>query len=321
MITSMNTSAAKQICSWKYEPPYSVYNYISYKRAAEENTAIVNPEKADDYLCFWQEDILVAYVSIILKNENVFLGIGLAPQFCGKGLGSYYLQQGIEEAIKRHPDREIWLQVRSWNERAIRCYEKCGFVKKYTEDVRDGTDNISNFTFMCLNGDFKMKANKNCETISQYSEHYCDPPKGVRRASRGLVIDGDKILLSYEVNTDVYMSPGGGLEVGETLEECCVRELLEETGYIVKPVKPFVIINEYCFETMYESNYFICEIIGTGERTPTDSEIEHGTVPVWMEIGKALEIFKGYASKSEDIGSLYRRELTVLNKYLGESVK
>ena len=163
-----------------------------------------------------------------------------------------------------------------------------------------------------------MNLNNNCETINQYSEHYDDPPKRVRKASRGLVIDDDKILLSYEVNTDVYMSPGGGVEVGETLEACCVRELLEETGYIVKPVKPFVIINEYCFETMYESNYFICEITGTGERTPTDSEIEHGTVPVWMKINKALEIFKNQASKGEDIRSLYTRELTVLNKYLSE---
>ena len=163
-----------------------------------------------------------------------------------------------------------------------------------------------------------MKTNNNCEIINQYSEHYDNPPKCVRRASRGLVIDGDKILLSYEVNTDVYMSPGGGLEVGETLEECCVRELLEETGYKVKPVNPFVVINEYCFETLYESNYFICEITGMGERSPTDSEIEHGTVPVWMEISKALEIFENQASKGEDIRSLYTRELTVLNKYLGK---
>ncbi len=154
------------------------------------------------------------------------------------------------------------------------------------------------------------------EVINQYAKTYSDPPEGVRRASRGLVIRDGKILLSYEANTDVYMSPGGGLEEGETLEECCVRELREETGYNVKLLYPFVIINEYCFETMYESNYFVCEVLGESSNALTEIEVEHGLMPVWVEIEKALEIFGAYASKREDIASLYLREFTVLNKYL-----
>lgn len=154
------------------------------------------------------------------------------------------------------------------------------------------------------------------ETINQYSKTHSDPPEKIRVASRGLIIDGDKILLSHELNTGVYMSPGGGLEEGETLEECCVRELREETGYDVRVVEPFIIINEYCFETMYVSNYFLCEIIGKGESHLTEIEVEHGIVSEWVEIPKALEIFGEYAKKSEDVGSLYRREYTVINKYL-----
>ncbi len=156
----------------------------------------------------------------------------------------------------------------------------------------------------------------NCETINQYSKTYSNPPERVREASRGIVVDGDKILLSYEINTGVYMSPGGGLEAGETLEECCARELLEETGYKVKPVKRFLVINEYCFDTMYVSNYFICEVIGKGEQALTDIEIEHGITPKWVEMSKALELFGDYASKREDIMSLYLREYTTINKYL-----
>lgn len=154
------------------------------------------------------------------------------------------------------------------------------------------------------------------ETINQYARTYSDPPERERIASRGIVIKNNKILLSYEKNTDVYMTPGGGLEAGETLEECCVRELKEETGYLVNPLKQFLIINEYCFETMYVSNYFICDIIGVSKQSLTDIEVEHGITPVWIEIDKALEIFGSYASKREDIASLYLREFTVINKYL-----
>ena len=161
-----------------------------------------------------------------------------------------------------------------------------------------------------------VKGKNMIHTINQYAKTYSDPPEGERIASRGIIVENGKILLSYEKNTDVYMSPGGGLESGETLEECCVRELKEETGYLVNPMQHFLIINEYCFETMYVSNYFICEIIGESEQSLTDVEIVHGITPVWVEIEKALEIFGDYASHREDIASLYLREFTVLNKYL-----
>ncbi len=163
-----------------------------------------------------------------------------------------------------------------------------------------------------------MKINELCETVNQYARIYSEPPERVRVASRGILLDGNKILLSHELNTGVYMSPGGGLESGETLEECCVRELREETGYEVKPVKPLIVINEYCFETLYVSNYFICEAVGKSEQALTEIEVEHGITPEWVEIPKALEIFGEYDSKSEDIRSLYRRECTMLNKLLNQ---
>lgn len=154
------------------------------------------------------------------------------------------------------------------------------------------------------------------EIINQFGKTYSNPPERVRVASRGILIDGDKILLSHELNTGVYMSPGGGVEAGESLEECCKRELREETGYKVEAVTHFLTVNEYSFETLYVSNYFICKIIGKSEQSLTDIEIEHGIVPEWVEISKALEMFGDYASKREDIGSLYKREYTMINKYL-----
>lgn len=156
----------------------------------------------------------------------------------------------------------------------------------------------------------------NCKTINQYAKTYSDPPERIRPSARGILVENGKILLSYEKNTGVYMSPGGGLEEGETLEECCAREIREETGIEVKPLNHFITINEYCFETLYNSNYFICEKIGEAKQTLTDTEIEHGITPVWVSIDEALEIFGAYASKREDIASLYLREFTVISKYI-----
>lgn len=156
----------------------------------------------------------------------------------------------------------------------------------------------------------------NCEIINQYAKTYSDPPERIRPSARGILVENGKILLSYEKNTGVYMSPGGGLEEGETLEECCAREIREETGIETEPLKHFITINEYCFETMYKSNYFICKKTGESKPSLTKTEIEHGITPVWLDINEALEIFGGYASKREDIASLYLREFTVISKYI-----
>lgn len=144
----MTLEAAKQICTWQYEPPYSVYNYITYEEALKTQAMIIRAENADNYLCFWNDKTLVAYTSIIPKNERIFIGIGIAPQLCGQGLGSVYLNKTVIEAQKRYPDIEIWVQVRSWNERAIKCYQKSGFVEKYREIIPDRFNQNTEFVFM-----------------------------------------------------------------------------------------------------------------------------------------------------------------------------
>ena len=145
----MNEAAAKQICSWKYKAPYHIYNYMPYEDALKSKAAVVDSEKADNYLCFWDSNTLVAYINIFLNMEKVFLGIGIAPELCGKSLGKVYLRQGICEALKRYPDRELWVQVRSWNKRAISCYKTCGFAEKYRKSVGDRFGKNEEFVFMC----------------------------------------------------------------------------------------------------------------------------------------------------------------------------
>jgi 8-oxo-dGTP pyrophosphatase MutT (NUDIX family) len=47
---------------------------------------------------------------------------------------------------------------------------------------------------------------------------------------------GDKILLTRRTDNGRWCLPGGGMEVGESLEECCMREVWEETGLTVRVV-------------------------------------------------------------------------------------
>lgn len=53
----------------------------------------------------------------------------------------------------------------------------------------------------------------------------------------GVIIDGDRVVLikrKYEPLAGRWSIPGGTLEVGEGLEEGVARELVEETGLVVR---------------------------------------------------------------------------------------
>ena len=142
----ISEAAVKDICSWKYPPPYNVYN-CEYD---EVSGSMLEEEKCKNYLCFWENDTLNAYINIYCKNDKFFLGIGLSPEKCGKKLGKVYLLQGISEAKKRYPNKTIWVQVRSWNQRAIKCYKSCGFKKQYKDIEKDRHGKDEEFVFMCL---------------------------------------------------------------------------------------------------------------------------------------------------------------------------
>lgn len=156
------------------------------------------------------------------------------------------------------------------------------------------------------------------KVIALVSKTFFEPLVKERESCRGLVVKDGRLLLSYESDKAVYMSPGGGVEGDESLQECCARELLEETGLVVDVGEHFVTIKEYVFNELYISHYFLCSVKGAGEKQLTPTEVAHGMEPRWVELEKAVEIFSKYPEKTPDHESLYLREYTVLNKYINK---
>jgi ADP-ribose pyrophosphatase YjhB (NUDIX family) len=50
-------------------------------------------------------------------------------------------------------------------------------------------------------------------------------------ASGVIIIKENKLLVILDNKDNFYKIPGGSLEEGESLEECAIRELKEETGF------------------------------------------------------------------------------------------
>ena len=140
-----------------------------------------------------------------------------------------------------------------------------------------------------------------------------------RVGCRGIVLQDGKLLVSREEISDYWMLPGGGLEKGETLPECCAREILEETGYLVEPMEEFLILNEYYEEYRYVSHFFICRVIGEGEQRLTAAERMRGLVPRWVDVQAFVDIVarhQEYAAANEEKRGAYLREYTAITAYL-----
>ncbi len=43
----------------------------------------------------------------------------------------------------------------------------------------------------------------------------------------------EKVLLTQRADNGLWCLPGGRMEPGETIEECCCREVFEETGLVI----------------------------------------------------------------------------------------
>ncbi|MEM6399508.1 MAG: NUDIX hydrolase [Cyanobacteria bacterium P01_D01_bin.116] len=94
-----------------------------------------------------------------------------------------------------------------------------------------------------------------------------------------LIIDGKALLLKNERNE--WDLPGGRIEIGETPENCLIREFQEEASIDVKIEK---IIDSYIFEVIPGKHVFIvtygCELKGKFSPKVSHEHQEIGLHPI-----------------------------------------
>jgi 8-oxo-dGTP diphosphatase len=97
-----------------------------------------------------------------------------------------------------------------------------------------------------------------------------------------VVIDGTRVLLVRRGNEPLkgeWSLPGGALEVGETLQQGVVREVLEETGLTVTPAGVVEILDRIVRDEESERvryHYvlidFVCRVIGGSPLVGSDAD-------------------------------------------------
>ena len=74
-----------------------------------------------------EADELVGFFSFSKEDETVAIGLGLRPDYTGRGLGLGFVESGLEFAREKFAPSMFRLIVAMFNQRAIRVYERAGF--------------------------------------------------------------------------------------------------------------------------------------------------------------------------------------------------
>ncbi|MEU3017163.1 NUDIX domain-containing protein [Nocardiopsis sp. NPDC007018] len=100
----------------------------------------------------------------------------------------------------------------------------------------------------------------------------------------GVVIRSEdgKVLIIKRMDDGRWVPPGGVLELNETPEQCVVREVWEETGIEVSPVRLVGVYKNMNLAVV--SLAFLCEAIGGEPRASSES-----SVVTWVTPEEAVE--------------------------------
>lgn len=150
-----------------------------------------------------------------------------------------------------------------------------------------------------------------------------------RTASRGIVVNGDKIALLYKSNKNEYKLPGGGIENDEEPTEAFKREILEETGCEVEIIEKLGTSEEFKSHTNFYqlSHIFLAKLIkDTNQLNLTEKEINEGSKPIWVTLDEAITLVNSSFDKLKEstydkCDNVYstrfviKRDLKILTEY------
>ena len=141
-IRSLTAPDVEAMRAWRYDPPYERYDLD----ADPSDVDLMLAATASGGGWFAADDAdsgeLVGFFEFIATGDEIEVGLGLRPDLTGRGLGAEYLAQGLDFARERWAPATFWLDVYEWNVRAIRAYERAGFVRGdvYLRRFDDGNE-------------------------------------------------------------------------------------------------------------------------------------------------------------------------------------
>jgi ribosomal-protein-alanine N-acetyltransferase len=145
-LNTMTEEEGHAISTWQYPAPYNLYLWPLWETMVQQGLEFGDPHiRQTQYQAVHDKHKqLVGFIQFFPIGLTLRLGMGLKPDCCDQGWGSTLTLLAVEEARRRLPGAEIDLEVEQWNTRAIRAYERAGFIitDAYDRQAAQGTVSV-----------------------------------------------------------------------------------------------------------------------------------------------------------------------------------
>lgn len=143
--TPMTSEYAHEIvANWKYEGDFSIYDYSNEKEHMLDEEgwktgifAVLNESNELIGECsiefYDEEGNYTEYEDFtntqLINRRELWIGFGMRPDLVGKGIGPGFVDACVQFSIKHfnYEGQYIFLGVATFNQRALKAYQKCGF--------------------------------------------------------------------------------------------------------------------------------------------------------------------------------------------------
>ena len=141
-----------------------------------------------------------------------------------------------------------------------------------------------------------------------------------RLAVRAIVKnDKNEIIIIHAKKENYYKLPGGGIEGNEDHATAVQREILEETGCVVRMEGECIgVVEEWRIGLHQFSHCYVATLVeDTGKTALTEEEMGDGLVHEWVDFGRVLEVMKGVEPGSELGRFIQERDIFFVEVFAG----
>jgi len=132
-ISPLCEKGARQIITWRYDPPYDLYDLSPVDLTGLLNPAyryhqILDRDKIMVGFCCFGEDAQVPGGNYDRDEPGVLdIGVGLRPDLTGKKLGKVFVAAVLAYAKKTYHPEIFRVAVASFNQRSLKTFRGLGF--------------------------------------------------------------------------------------------------------------------------------------------------------------------------------------------------
>lgn len=126
-IQPMSQESAEEIAKWCYPAPYDFYDMAADEEDLTELLSATS--RKNTYYEVIRNGALFGFACFYPEKEQLEIGLGMKPNQTGQGLGVVFYQAIEDFARSQFDCHTFCLSVASFNQRALKLYQKVGYTK------------------------------------------------------------------------------------------------------------------------------------------------------------------------------------------------